>query len=418
MYKVLANVQTGSTVVDNETTPFGIRTIKFDPDAGFSLNGVSMKLKGVCIHHDVSGLGAAVPMRAWERRFEQLKSIGVNAIRTSHNFVAPEFLDLCDQMGLMVMDEFFDAWVAHKESGDFGGTTFNTWGLTDATDTVKRDRNHPSIVLYSIGNEIRDSLSTRLPIAKNLVSICHTYDPGRPVTQGLFRPNEAGDYPGAMVDVLDVFGVNYRSAELLAAIEATPHHSGVLTEMGVSTANWSTVTSNQNITGLFFWTGVDYLGESGTWPTIGSGAGMLDRVGTPKDIGYTFVGLWGGTASRPKTGSSATKITLTADQTTFKTDLNDVVYVQAAITDGSGGLITSASNTVSFSISGPGKIIAVDSGISTTESFRGNQRNAYQGICFAIVQATGAGSITVTASASGLTGSSVTMQAVDGTFVP
>jgi beta-galactosidase len=221
-----------------------------------------------------------------------------------------------------------------------------------------------------------------------------------------------------MVDVLDVFGVNYRNAELVEAISASPSHPGVLTEMGVSTANWNVVTGNQSISGIFFWTGVDYLGESSTWPTIDSGFGMLDRVGTPKDIGYTFVGLWGGSSSRPKTGTSATKVTLTADQTTFKTDLNDVVYVQAAITDGSGGLITSASNTVSFSISGPGKIIAVDSGARGTESFRGNQRNAYNGICYAIVQATGAGSITISASASGLTGSSVNLQAVDGTFVP
>ena len=108
--------------------PFGIRTIKYDADAGFSLNGTSLKFKGAGMHHDVSGLGAAVPMRAWQRRLAQMKQIGINAIRTSHNPYAPEFLDLADRMGFLVMDEFFDAWTGHKVAGDFGGTTFNNSG--------------------------------------------------------------------------------------------------------------------------------------------------------------------------------------------------------------------------------------------------------------------------------------------------
>jgi beta-galactosidase len=155
MYQVVTSVQEGSTTVDNDTTGFGIRTIRFDPDTGFYLNGTSMKFKGVCIHHEMSGLGAAVPMRAWKRRLEQLKTLGANAIRTSHNPVAPELLDLCDKMGFLVMDEFFDVWIAHKVAADYA-SAFNAWSTTDLTDTLKRDRNHPSIVLYSIGNEIRD----------------------------------------------------------------------------------------------------------------------------------------------------------------------------------------------------------------------------------------------------------------------
>ncbi len=418
MYKVLVTVLAGSETLDEDTVRFGIRTIRFDPDAGFSLNGTGMKFKGVCLHHDMSGLGAAVPLRAWERRLEQLRVLGVNAIRTSHNPVAPEFLDLCDTMGFLVMDEFFDVWKAHKVSADYA-TYFDAWSVTDLTDTLKRDRNHPSIVLYSIGNEIRDSISTRLPIAQSFLSICHTVDPTRPVTQGLFRPKDSGDYPGAMLDVLDVFGVNYRSAELLEAQALSPHHAGVLTEMGPTSSNWSTVANNPQITGMFVWTGTDYLGESAGWPTVESGFGLLDRVGTPREIGYTFQGLWSSTpVTRPKTGTTATRIALSADRTSITTDLNDVVYVKAAITDSSDGLITTSSATVTFSISGPGKIIAVDSGIPTGESFRGNQRKAFNGICYAIVQATGAGSITVSASSSGLTGASVTIRSTEGNFVP
>jgi beta-galactosidase len=394
MYQVLTEVLAGGAAVDNDTTAFSIRTINFDPDNGFFLNGTNMKFKGVCLHHDMSGLGAAVPQRAWKRRLEQLKVLGVNAIRTSHNPVAPEFLDLCDKMGFLVMDEFFDVWKAHKVSADYA-TYFDSWGVTDLTDTLLRDRNHPSIVLYSIGNEIRDSISTRLPIAENFVQICHSIDPTRPVTQGLFRPKDSGDYPGAMLDVLDVFGVNYRSAELLEAQAITPHRPGVLTEMTPTTSNWNVVLSNPQITG------------------------MLDRVGTPREIGYTFQGLWSTTpVSRPNNGTTASRIVLSADQTTFTTDLNDVVYIKATICDSSNRLIPGASTTVTFGVSGPGKIIAVDSGIATGDSFRGNQRNAFGGICFAIIQATSAGSITVSASASGLAGDSVSMQAFEGTYTP
>jgi beta-galactosidase len=418
MYQVLTEVLAGGTTVDNDTTAFGIRTIKFDPDNGFFLNGTNTKFKGVCLHHDMSGLGAAVPQRAWKRRLEQLKVLGVNAIRTSHNPVAPEFLDLCDKMGFLVMDEFFDVWKAHKVSADYA-TYFDSWSVTDLTDTLMRDRNHPSIVLYSIGNEIRDPISTRLPIAENFVQICHSIDPTRPVSQGLFRPKDSGDYPGAMLDVLDVFGVNYRSAELLEAQAITPHRPGVLTEMTPTVSNWNVVLNNPQITGMFVWTGTDYLGESAGWPVVESGFGLLDRVGTPREIGYTFQGLWSTTpGSRPNTGTTASKIVLSADQTTFTTDVNDVVYMKATICDSSGRLVTSASNTVTFGVSGPGKIIAVDSGISTGGSFRGNQRNAFGGICFAVIRATSPGSITVSASASGLTGDSVSMQAFEGTYTP
>ena len=207
------------------------------------------------MHHQISGLGSAVPMRAWQRRLAQLKAIGVNALRTSHNPYAPEVLDLCDRMGIVVLDEFFDAWTAHKLAADYGGASFNMWGTTDLTDTIKRDRNHPSVVLYSIGNEIRDGLTSKMATATNLVNVCHTTDSTRPVTQALFRPMDSGDFPGAtgaptsgptMLSILDVFGANYRIAEVLTAIALTPKHAGVVTEDGAtSTSDWGMVTARR-----------------------------------------------------------------------------------------------------------------------------------------------------------------------------
>ena len=128
VYSLTASVRIGTTAVDDDVVPFGIRTIVFNPDTGFSINGTSTKFKGVGMHHEISGLGAALPMRALQRRLSQLRIIGVNAVRTAHNPYAPEFYDLCDRMGFMVMDEFFDAWTGHKQSADFGGTAFNNSG--------------------------------------------------------------------------------------------------------------------------------------------------------------------------------------------------------------------------------------------------------------------------------------------------
>ena len=310
IYTLTASVRVGSATVDDDVVPFGIRTIKYDADAGFSLNGTSLKFKGAGMHHDISGLGAAVPMRAWQRRLAQMKQIGINAIRTSHNPYAPEFFDLCDRMGFLVMDEFFDAWTGHKVAGDFGGTTFNNSGTADLTDTIKRDRNHPSVVLYSIGNEIRDGLSSQLATAKSLTNICHATDATRPVTQALFRPKDNMYYPGNFVDVLDVFGANYRINEVAEACALSPHHPGVVTEAGTSTSDWSMITGNNQLTGEFIWTAFDYLGEAADmWPTVGSATGIMDRMGTHKSAADSYQRLWGSTTPPTvMTGTTASKI--------------------------------------------------------------------------------------------------------------
>ncbi|GAJ11521.1 unnamed protein product, partial [marine sediment metagenome] len=161
LYSAVSKVSIGGKVVDDTVTPFGIRWFEFKADTGFWLNGKNMKIKGVCLHHDCGALGAAVPLRAWERRLERLKQVGVNAIRTAHNPVAPEFLDLCDRMGFLVMHEILDTWTATKNHADFGYQHFfREWWQADTRDTVLRDRNHPCIIIYSAGNEIRDNLNS------------------------------------------------------------------------------------------------------------------------------------------------------------------------------------------------------------------------------------------------------------------
>jgi beta-galactosidase len=205
----------GTTSADETTTPFGIRTLRFDPDAGFFLNGVPMKFKGVCIHHDAGCLGAAVPDKVLERRLQVLKELGVNAIRTSHNPPAPELLDLCDRLGFLVMDEAFDEftpaknkWVTGRNNGEpsrFGyADMFEQWSVTDFSDMVRRDRNHPSVIMWSIGNEIdyrNDPFTHPIlggdyhranPPAQNLVTCARPLiaavkqlDPTRPVTAAL-----------------------------------------------------------------------------------------------------------------------------------------------------------------------------------------------------------------------------------------
>jgi beta-galactosidase len=440
MYQLVTNVQIDGVTVDDDVTPFGIRSLTYSAQTGMSLNGKSVKFQGVCLHQDFHGLGLAAPMRAVQRRIAQLKIYGVNAIRTAHDPPSRDFLDLADRMGILVMNEFFDIWSSRKyeDVGDYsahfnktattptgmpdvpGASGDPKWYEVDVTGIVMRNRNHPSIALYSTGNEIRDSINTRTPFLTRMVEICHTLDPDRAVTQGLFRPSDSGDVTGATRTILDVFGGNYRSNEVLDAMAMSPARAGVLTEMGTQTSTWDTVMANPALTGSFMWTGVDYLGEQdGGWPNVGGNGGILDELGTPKSLAFSWQNVWGvQRTTAPATGSSATQVILTADHTELVTDVNDVTFVKAAISDASERVVTSSSASVTFDISGPGEIIAVDSGSNTQETFRGNVRKAFQGLAFAIVRATGPGTITVTAASGSLAGASVTVEATAGTFVP
>lgn len=278
---------------DSENIRFGIRDARFEADTGFWLNGKNIKIKGVCLHHDGGAFGAAVPLEIWRYRLAQLKQLGVNAIRTSHNPVAPEFLLLCDQMGFLVMDEFFDCWTVSKNPHDYG-KYFKDWWERDLRETVLRDRNHPSIILYSAGNEIKDTPQEKLAygILSDLVGAFHKYDPTRPVTQALFRPNHSHDYDNGLADLLDVIGTNYRDLELLAAQKTKPTRKIIGTEQSHDRKVWLRCRDNPQHAGQFLWTGIDYLGESRKWPTIASGSGLLDKTGTIRPMTWERASWW------------------------------------------------------------------------------------------------------------------------------
>jgi beta-galactosidase len=293
LYSAVAKVVSENVVLDEAATPFGIREFEFKADTGFWLNGKNFKIKGVAVHHDGGAFGAAVPLRVWERRLQALKELGVNAIRTAHNPVAPEFLDLCDRMGLLVMDEFFDCWTVGKNRYDYH-LYFDDWSKIDERDTILRDRNHPSIVLYSVGNEIHDTPKQELAkrILAGLVEVAHENDPTRPVTQALFRPNVSGDYTNGLADLLDVIGTNYRDQELLDAHRANPNRKIIGTEQGHELKTWLACRDHPEHAGQFLWTGIDYLGEARRWPRIGFGSGLLDRTGMPRPVAFQRQSWW------------------------------------------------------------------------------------------------------------------------------
>jgi beta-galactosidase len=516
LYRAMIRVQSGNKILDDENIAFGIREFRFDPATGFWLNGRNMKIKGVCLHHDASALGAAVPLRAWERRLETLKQLEVNAIRTAHNPPAPEFLDLADRMGFLVMDEMFDAWTLAKNPYDYH-LHFRDWFMRDAGDTVQRDRNHPSVVIYSAGNEIRDTTNAELAkqILSSLLGVFHKFDPSRPVTQALFRPNVSHDYDDGLADLLDVVGQNYRENEILAAHQARPSRKILGTENGHDHKAWLALRDNAAYAGQFLWSGIDYLGEAHQWPMVAAGSGLLDRTATPRPLAFQRQSWWSerpmvyiarrvapsqvaptdpgyealpqrrvqvlfsdwnppnntphdedvevysncekvelflngkslGSQPRPaddaprtwtisfapgtlkavgtnhgkieaihelRTAGSPARILLSADHQKITPTWDDVSYVEATIVDENGVLVRGASDLVSFELSGPGMIVAVDSGDNAShESFQATERHAFQGHCFAILRASGSsGPIIVNASASGLAGSTLTIVTV------
>ena len=293
LYTVHATVLRGGKPIDDEDVPFGIREFHFDPDQGFFLNGVHHKIYGVALHTDGGAVGTAVPLGVWEHRLTELRKLGVNAIRTAHNPPAPEFLDLCDRMGFLVMDEMFDAWTVGKNTWDYH-VYFRDWNVRDTTDTVMRDRNHPSIILWSAGNEIHDTPhpDIAIPILKRLIETFHKSDPTRPVTQALFRPNASHDYEDGLADLVDVVGQNYREQEVLKAHADKPSRKIIGTENTHDRNQWVAMRDHPEYAGQFLWTGIDYLGEAGRWPAIGSGSGLLLSNGLPRPRAFERQSWW------------------------------------------------------------------------------------------------------------------------------
>lgn len=282
-------------LLDTDAVTFGVREIEFRADTGFWLNGKNIKLKGTAIHADGGAFGMAVPLSFYERRLKGLKALGVNAIRTAHHPFSPEFLDLCDRLGIVVMNEAFDMWTVAKSPQDYH-LFFTDWSSIDARDFVRRDRNHPSVIIWSIGNEIHD---TPYPVvAKSIIerlnNIFHTEDPSREVTMALFRPNTTGDYKNGLADMLDVVGQNYRENELTQAHKDKPTRKIIGTENGKNRGNWLPVRDYAPYAGMFLWTGADYLGEADRagWPFISNPSGLVDRTDVVKPIGWERASWW------------------------------------------------------------------------------------------------------------------------------
>lgn len=294
LYQAVTKIIADGKEQDKEVTNFGIRSIRFQAATGFWLNDENIKLKGVCLHHDVGGLGAAVPLSAWKKRLNLLKEVGVNAIRVGHNPFAPEFLDLCDQMGFMVLNETFDTWTASKNNGEKGyNLYFNDWWQKDTRDLVLRDRNHPSVILYSVGNEIRDNLDSPEGFKKykDQQDLIHKLDGTRPVTMALFRPSASKVYTNGFAETMDIVGQNYRENELVAYHKANPNSKVIGTENGQTLAAWLVLRDNPFMAGQFLWTGFNYLGEA-DWPEIANSQGLFDHSGRWRTEGLQRQSWW------------------------------------------------------------------------------------------------------------------------------
>jgi beta-galactosidase len=338
LYTAVSIVRRGNEVLDRHLTTFGIRTIEYGPDKGFLLNGRRVRFQGVCDHHDLGALGTAVNRRATERQLEILKRMGTNAIRTSHNPPSPELLELADRMGFLVMDEAFDMWGKTKVKNGHG-KYFAEWGERDLRDLIRRDRNHPSVVMWSIGNEILEQSDTEgWKVAKKLTDICHQEDPTRPVTAGFNQTDNA--IKNRLADQVDIPGFNYGVREYAKVLADHPkwtivgaetascvssrgvyhlpiekyqkHASRQLTSYDVISPPWAYcpdvefagLQESPAVLGEFVWTGFDYIGEptpyfmwnekrdENDWPARSSYFGIVDLAGFPKDRFYLYQSQW------------------------------------------------------------------------------------------------------------------------------
>ena len=332
LYNLRTTVYKNGAQIDQTITQTGFRSFTFDPNKGFALNGKWMKMKGVCLHHDSGVLGAAMYKDVWKKRLKTLKEIGVNAIRTSHNPQATDFYKLCDELGLLVLNEAYDEWEFpkrkwiegwNKGTPGFEGSYdyFEEWAEKDLEDFVRRDRNHVSVFAWSIGNEVdypNDPYShpvldgggdtgfsqatyggyqkdapdaMRLgAIAKRLVAAVEKYDTSRPTTAGLagVAMSNKTEYPGA----LGIAGYNYTESKYQSDHKKYPNRVIYGSENRHDIDAWLAVKNNEHIFGQFLWTGFDYLGESGRWPSRGFYSGLVDFSGEIKPKGYFRQSLW------------------------------------------------------------------------------------------------------------------------------
>jgi beta-galactosidase len=531
LYQAKIEVKVAGAVVDTYLAPLGFRTATFDASTGFSLNGQNMKLRGVCLHHDLGALGTAVNYRALERQLQIMKAMGANAIRTAHNPPAPELLDITDRLGLLVMDEAFDTWTQTKTANDYG-LYFTQWGQRDIQDQVRRDRNHPSVIMWSIGNEVGGSTTTTAQSLRNWVRAMDTTRPVTWASNKMGGPHVSEGDDRNVAALLDLVGYNYAGyagdydadhtanptwkifgSETTAAVRTrgiyhTPADTVTKTNSGTSpdrqcssydneatqfgnTAEGAYTYDNSRpfVAGSFIWAGFDYIGEPtpySSYPSKSSYYGIVDTAGFPKDVYYFYKSRWtsdpmvhilphwnwtsgttvtifvydncdsvelflnnasqgsktmpsggalhlewnvpwatgtlradctrGGSvvaSDQVRTAAAASRVALSADRTAINADGRDLVFVTCDIQDASGAIVPSAANAVSFSVSGPGKLVGVDNGNPIdTSSYKGTSRSAFSGKVLAIVQSNGSpGQITVNATSSGLTAGSISVTA-------
>lgn len=292
-------IKKGGKTVDSYRTRFGVRTVRFDKEKGFFLNDENLKLQGMCLHHDAGCMGTAVPDRSYERRLTILKEFGTNAIRCSHNPPAPEFLDYCDSLGLLVIDEAFDKWTS-----GYYGKYFNESWRKDLGDMIVRDRNHPSIILWSIGNEVREAgLKTDEGVerARMMQDFVHQLEPSRLVMLAV-QPNHEQKF----ASVTDVIGYNYVEPAMIEGkkqfpericlvSESYPYYSAVRPDASrdYSEKNpWNYVMEHDFICGSFMWTGIDYIGESSGWPSKGWPSAPFDMCMYEKPRAAYFRAVW------------------------------------------------------------------------------------------------------------------------------
>ena len=334
LYQVKLTRYEGKKVADIQTLKTGIRTISVSRNNGFQLNGITRKIKGVCLHHDLGPLGAAENKAALIRQIKTMKEMGCDAIRTAHNMPSTMQMEICDSLGMMVMAESFDMWIYPKCKNGYA-KFFKEWSDKDMTNLVKHHRNHPSIIMWSIGNEIPEQWSKEgMEIAKHLQDICHQYDPSRPVTQGMDRAEDA--LKSGFAQVMDVPGFNYRVHKYYKNIEQlpqgfllgsetastvssrgvykfpvqvrassnNPYADGQCSSYDTEYCSWSNLPDDDWkmqddyswVIGEFVWTGYDYLGEPTPydtyWPSRSSYFGICDLAGLPKDRYYMYRARW------------------------------------------------------------------------------------------------------------------------------
>lgn len=502
-YYAYSRLLKDTSPTDDYVSPFGIREVKVSATEGLTINGAPYKMKGVCVHHDLIPAGAAVPDEMWERTIKELLAAGCTSIRTSHNPQAPEFYDYCDQLGMMVLDEWCDKW-SQPNAGSFYADFDQVW-QKDLTGFIQRDRNHPSIVMWSLGNEVAAAspIPPYIPtMLKMLVPFAKKLDSSRPYTHACV--SGWGDPAGfaALADVEDVVGVNYQDFLFGQIHQRNPNAVILGTEQdpyGMPNSNiptWYNVRNAPYVIGHHLWTGVDYLGESRG--SLGGQSGFLDncifrkswfyyqqsqwtdtpmvhiaigngigngrampkltedwnrtpgpvdvvtytncdtvdlfvnntKIGTKNSRDFARTGVMQWTAvpweagtiravamkagkevatDSLKTVGAPAKVILKPDHTSLYADGEDAASIEVDLADSEGNLVYAADNTVSFTMSGPGRSIGIASGdFSSNEPFKAASRKAYHGKVLIVIQSTMTpGTINLTVNATGLTPASL-----------